>query len=311
MFDETEKHFIIPQKGFLFEHGGRGENKMTENELRQLLHEVKEGRLAVEEALERLKTLPYEDLGFAKVDHHRALRKGFPEVVFCEGKTASQVVEIMQRLCAGRRTILATRAGPGVYEAVRCIFPEAVYNELGRTIVVYRGEQPPRAGNVLVVSAGTADIPVAEEAAVTAEVMGNYVRRCYDVGVAGLHRLLDKLPLFRWAHVVIVVAGMEGALASVVAGLVEQPVIAVPTSVGYGANFKGLSALLTMLNSCASGIGVVNIDNGFGAAALASAITRLMAVAERRDSAHAGTGCKAWGEQKAGGRHHPVGGEGH
>ncbi|WP_084413394.1 nickel pincer cofactor biosynthesis protein LarB [Desulfovirgula thermocuniculi] len=266
---------------------------MTENELRQLLRDVKDGRLAVEDALDRLRTLPYEDLGFAKIDHHRALRKGFPEVVFCEGKTTSQVVEIMKRLCAGNRTILATRASPGVYEAVRRIFPDAVYSELGRTIVVYRGERPPQRGNVLVMSAGTADIPVAEEAAVTAEVMGNCVRRCYDVGVAGLHRLLDKLDLIRWAHVIIVVAGMEGALASVVAGLAEQPVIAVPTSVGYGANFKGLSALLTMLNSCASGIGVVNIDNGFGAAALASAITRMIAGAG---------GC--WGEQtsKVGGQ---------
>jgi hypothetical protein len=250
---------------------------MTREELRLLLEDVRQGRLEVDAAIERLKTLPYEDLGFAKVDHHRALRKGFPEVVFCQGKTTGQVVEIVRRLCGNNRTVLATRAGREVYEAVRAVFPDAVYSELARTIVVYRGERPQPKGNVLVMSAGTADLPVAEEAAVTAEVMGNHVRRCYDVGVAGIHRLLDKLDLIRWAHVIIVVAGMEGALASVVAGLAEQPVVAVPTSIGYGASFHGLAALLTMLNSCASGIGVVNIDNGFGAAALATAITRLMA----------------------------------
>ncbi len=250
---------------------------MTREELRLLLEDVRQGRLEVDAAIEKLRTLPYEDLGFAKVDHHRALRKGFPEVVFCQGKTTGQVVEIVRRLCGNNRTVLATRAGREVYEAVRAVFPDAVYSELARTIVVYRGERPQPKGNVLVMSAGTADLPVAEEAAVTAEVMGNHVRRCYDVGVAGIHRLLDKLDLIRWAHVIIVVAGMEGALASVVAGLAEQPVVAVPTSVGYGASFHGLAALLTMLNSCASGIGVVNIDNGFGAAALATAITRLMA----------------------------------
>ncbi|SHI82067.1 nickel pincer cofactor biosynthesis protein LarB [Desulfofundulus thermosubterraneus] len=249
---------------------------MTKDELRVLLEDVRHGRLEVDAALDRLKTLPYEDLGFAKVDHHRALRKGFPEVVFCQGKTTDQVVEIVQRLCGNNRTVLATRAAREVYEAVRAVFSDAVYSELARTIVVYRGERPQPKGNVLVMSAGTADLPVAEEAVVTAEVMGNHVRRCYDVGVAGIHRLLDKLDLIQWAHVIIVVAGMEGALASVVAGLAEQPVIAVPTSVGYGANFHGLAALLTMLNSCASGIGVVNIDNGFGAAALASAITRMI-----------------------------------
>ncbi|AEG16445.1 1-(5-phosphoribosyl)-5-amino-4-imidazole-carboxylate (AIR) carboxylase [Desulfofundulus kuznetsovii DSM 6115] len=249
---------------------------MTKDELRLLLEDVRRGRLEVDAAIERLKTLPYEDLGFAKVDHHRALRKGFPEVVFCQGKTTEQVVEIVQRLCGNNRTVLATRAAREVYEAVRAVFSDAVYSELARTIVVYRGERPQPKGKVLVMSAGTADLPVAEEAAVTAEVMGNHVRRCYDVGVAGIHRLLDKLEMIRWAQVIIVVAGMEGALASVVAGLAEQPVIAVPTSVGYGASFHGLAALLTMLNSCASGIGVVNIDNGFGAAALASAITRMI-----------------------------------
>jgi len=250
---------------------------MLREDLRQLLEDVKNNRLEIDTALDRLKTMPYEDIGFAKLDHHRAMRKGFPEVVFCQGKTTDQVVEIMKRLCRSERTVLATRAGREVYEAVQNVFDHAVYSELGRTIVVARGEPLPRRGKVLVVTAGTADLPVAEEAAVTAEVMGNHVRRCYDVGVAGIHRLLDNLDLIRWAHVIIVVAGMEGALASVVGGVAEQPVIAVPTSVGYGANFHGLAALLSMLNSCASGVGVVNIDNGFGAAALASAITSLIA----------------------------------
>jgi len=248
---------------------------MTNDELRQLLMDVNKGRLDVDAALDKLKTLPYEDIGFAKLDHHRALRKGFPEVVFCQGKTTAQIVEIMKKLCQNNHTVLATRAGREVFEAVRADLDDAVYSDLARTIVVYRGERSVPKGNVLVVTAGTADMPVAEEAAITAEVMGNQVRRCYDVGVAGIHRLLDKLDMFKWAQVVIVVAGMEGALASVVGGLVEQPVIAVPTSVGYGASFQGLAALLSMLNSCASGVGVVNIDNGFGAATLANAITRI------------------------------------
>ncbi|WP_347488804.1 nickel pincer cofactor biosynthesis protein LarB [Desulfoscipio sp. XC116] len=249
---------------------------MTSAELRQLLLDVNEGRLDVDDALDKLKALPYEDIGFAKLDHHRALRKGFPEVVFCQGKTIRQIVEIMERLSRNNHTVLATRADWEVFEAVRAVLGDAVYSELARTIVICRGERPVPRGNVLVVTAGTADLPVAEEAAVTAEVMGNQVRRCYDVGVAGIHRLLDKLEMFTWAQVVIVVAGMEGALASVVGGLVEQPVIAVPTSVGYGASFQGLAALLGMLNSCASGVGVVNIDNGFGAATLADAIIRLV-----------------------------------
>jgi len=249
---------------------------MTKDDLRLLLEAVKNNELDVDTALKRLKNLPYEDLGYAKLDHHRALRKGFPEVVFCQGKTTEQIVEIYKKLSANNRTILGTRAGPEVYEAVKVVFHDAEYSELGRTLVVKRGNTAPAKGNVLVMSAGTADLPVAEEAAVSAEVMGNNVKRCYDVGVAGIHRLLDKFDLMQWAHVIIVVAGMEGALASVVGGLVEQPVIAVPTSIGYGASFNGLSALLGMLNSCASGVGVVNIDNGFGAAALANSITSLM-----------------------------------
>jgi len=249
---------------------------MVKAELRLLLENVKSGKVDVGCALNKLKTLPYEDLGFAVIDHHRALRKGFPEVVFCQGKTVDQIAQIFDRLCGGQRSILGTRATKEAFEAVRTIFPDAVYNDLARTIVVSRGEQPIKKGNILVMSAGTTDIPVAEEAAITAEVMGNEVRRTYDVGVAGIHRLLDKLDMIRWAHVVIVVAGMEGALASVVGGLADQPIIAVPTSVGYGASFHGLSALLCMLNSCASGMSVVNIDNGFGAAAMANAITQMI-----------------------------------
>jgi len=254
---------------------------MVRDELRQLLEDVKNNRLDVGDALNRLKNLPYEDLGFAVVDHHRALRKGFPEVVFCQGKTVAQVAQIFEKLCDGHRSILGTRAGREVFDAVREIYPDAVYYESARSIVVYRGEKQVKKGKILVMSAGTSDIPVADEAAVTAEVMGNEVRKAYDVGVAGIHRLLDKLDLIRWAQVIIVVAGMEGALASVVGGLADQPVIAVPTSVGYGASFNGLSALLCMLNGCASGVGVVNIDNGFGAGALANAITQMI---ERKDT---------------------------
>ncbi|HPU35240.1 MAG TPA: nickel pincer cofactor biosynthesis protein LarB [Bacillota bacterium] len=268
---------------------------MVKDELRQLLEDVKNNRVDVGDALNRLKNLPYEDLGFAVLDHHRALRKGFPEVVFCQGKTVNQVAQIFKSLCGGKRSILGTRASREAYEAVREIYPDAVYHELARIIVVQRGESPVKKGNILVMSAGTADIPVAEEAAITAEIMGNNVRRLYDVGVAGIHRLLDKLETIRWAHVVIVVAGMEGALASVVGGLCDQPMIAVPTSVGYGASFNGLSALLCMLNSCASGVGVVNIDNGFGAAAMANAITQMLErvrTAETKDLEEPATGVK-------------------
>ncbi|KJS12432.1 MAG: 1-(5-phosphoribosyl)-5-amino-4-imidazole-carboxylate carboxylase [Desulfotomaculum sp. BICA1-6] len=254
---------------------------MTKDELRHVLEAVKNNNLDVDSALGKLKNLPYEDLGFAKVDHHRAIRKGFPEVILCQGKTIEQIVEIFKRLCVNNRAILGTRAGLDVYEAVKNVFPGAEYSHLGRTIVVRQGDATPAKGNVLVMSAGTADLPVAEEAAVTAEVMGNNVQRCYDVGVAGIHRLFDKMDLIRWAQVLIVVAGMEGALASVVGGLAEQPVIAVPTSIGYGASFNGLAALLCMLNSCASGVSVVNIDNGFGAAAMANSITQMIVEAKQ------------------------------
>lgn len=248
---------------------------MTEERLKQLLLALKQGQVSLEEALEKLKFLRYEELGFAKVDHHRALRNGFPEVIFGQGKTEEQIVAIACRLAAAETTVLVTRTNEGVYKAVAEKLPQAQFNALARTIVVPAGEIPPTGGKVAVLSAGTADLPVAEEAAVTAEVMGNEVERIYDVGVAGIHRLLDQMEKVRQVDVVIVVAGMEGALASVVAGMVAQPVIAVPTSVGYGASFGGLAALLTMLNSCATGVGVVNIDNGFGAAALATSITRL------------------------------------
>lgn len=247
---------------------------MTENKLRELLECVRTGKISLEEALNRIKKLGYEDLVFAKIDHHRALRQGFPEVIFGPGKTKDQILAICHRLYRAGSTVLVTRTTEEVFQAVSAELPSAQFNPLARTIVIPAGEIPPTGGKVAVLSAGTADLPVAEEAAVTAEVMGNEVERIYDVGVAGIHRLLDQMDKVREADVIIVVAGMEGALASVVAGMVSQPVIAVPTSVGYGASFGGLAALLTMLNSCAIGVGVVNIDNGFGAAALATAITR-------------------------------------
>lgn len=248
---------------------------MNEFQLRQLLEAVHASQLSVDEAILSLKRLPFEDLGYARLDTHRSLRNGFPEVVFCLGKRTEQIVGIIARLAQGNEPVLATRAIPEVAEAVKNILPEADYNEIGRTIVVEKQPIPKASGKILVVSAGTADIPVAEEAAVTADVMGNHVERLYDVGVAGLHRLLSDLDLILSASVLIVVAGMEGALPSVVGGLVERPVIAVPTSVGYGASFGGIAALLGMLNSCASGVTVVNIDNGFGAGYAASLINGL------------------------------------
>ncbi|MGI6406471.1 MAG: nickel pincer cofactor biosynthesis protein LarB [Syntrophaceticus sp.] len=245
---------------------------MGKNELRILLESLLSGKVTVEEALEQLAQLPYENLGYARLDHHRELRTGFPEVVFCQGKTVEQVAEIFVRLAAKSKTVLGTRASLDAFNAVKERCPDAVYHQLARCIVIPSEEECEEKGDVLVASAGTADMPVAEEAAVSAETMGLKVSRLYDVGVAGIHRLLEHSSLLQQASVVIVVAGMEGALASVVGGLTKRPIIAVPTSVGYGANFGGLSALLAMLNSCASGVGVVNIDNGFGAASLAYAI---------------------------------------
>lgn len=248
---------------------------MDKDNLKDLLTLVRDGKLGIDQALESLKTLPFEDLGFAKVDHHRSLRTGFPEVIFCQGKQPDQVKAIIEKLLPKCRSILATRAGADVFDAVKEVCPEAVYHPVARCITVEQGPGPRYQSPVLVVSAGTADLPVAEEAAVTAEIMGNTVTRLYDVGVAGIHRLFYHKNILDSAAVIIVVAGMEGALASVVGGLVAVPVLAVPTSVGYGASFGGIAALLAMLNSCASGVSVVNIDNGFGAASVASAIIRL------------------------------------
>ena len=241
-----------------------------------LLESVRDGDIDPGEALEELRMLPYEDLGFAKVDHHRNLRTGFPEVIYSSGKTPEQVARIAQAILdRGASVLLATRADTDTFDAVRQVAPDAVYHETAHIISVQRDLPTPTEGMVLVAAAGTSDMPVAEEAAVTAESMGNKVERLYDVGVAGIHRLLDKVDLLRSARVLIVVAGMEGALASIIAGLVDKPVIGVPTSVGYGASFGGLAPLLTMLNSCAAGVSVVNIDNGFGAGYLASIINRL------------------------------------
>jgi pyridinium-3,5-biscarboxylic acid mononucleotide synthase len=243
--------------------------------LRQLLEDIHHQRTTPEEGLEVLRHLPYEDLGFAQIDHHRGLRQGFPEVVFCQGKTVEQVCQIVQRIRATGSDVLATRASQDVFAAVHEAFPEAVYYAQGSALVVRSGDRPRTKGMVLVVSAGTSDIPVAEEAAITAETLGSTTERLYDVGVAGIHRLLDRREKLFQARVLIVVAGMEGALASVVGGLVDKPVIAVPTSVGYGASFGGIAALLAMLNSCAAGVATVNIDNGFGAGYIAHSINVL------------------------------------
>jgi hypothetical protein len=240
-----------------------------------LLSAVRDGNTSVETALEQLKDLPYQDLGFAKIDTHRHLRMGVPEVIFCQGKTIEQIVAIAQRLTQHNRNIMATRASREVYERILAVAEQAEYHEAARIVVVRPEPLPEKVGQIAVVCAGTADIPVADEARVVAETLGNYVEQFYDVGVAGIHRLLDQREKIRQANVVITVAGMEGALASVVGGLVDKPVIAVPTSVGYGASFHGLAALLTMLNSCAPGISVVNIDNGFGAGYQAHLINQL------------------------------------
>jgi len=247
---------------------------MDPKALRELLEAVRDGRVAPAEAADRLRTLPYEDLGFAKVDHHRALRRGFPEAVFGAGKTAEQIVAIVERIAAHGQNVLVTRTTAEVHRHVVAVRPSARFHEAARCVTVEVAPVSPLGGPVAVVAAGTSDVPVAEEAAVTAAFHGASIERIYDVGVAGLHRLLDQAATIRQARVVVVVAGMEGALPSVVAGLVDAPVIAVPTSVGYGASFNGLAALLAMLNSCASGVGVVNIDNGFGAGHLACMMLR-------------------------------------
>lgn len=243
--------------------------------IRKLFEQVRRGEILPDEAVDRLRHLPFEDLGFAKVDHHRALRAGMPEVIFGQGKTPAQTAGIFLRLAKQGGNVLATRADLAQFTAVKKKVRNAQYRELARAIVLKRDSQIYGKGIVAVVSAGTSDIPVAEEALVTAEIMGNNVQHFYDVGVAGIHRLLANREALTQARVVIVCAGMEGALPSVVGGLVGVPVIAVPTSIGYGASFKGLTALLGMLNSCASNVSVVNIDNGFGAGYVASLINRL------------------------------------
>jgi len=247
---------------------------VKEGTLRELLLAFRRGEVTLEDVLARLRHLPYEDLGFAKLDHHRHLRQGFPEVVFGQGKTPEQIAAIVARLLEHSALALVTRTDEAAYAAVRRIAPEAVYHPQARMITIRQGAPPEPEGLIAVVSAGTADIPVAEEAAVTAEALGNRVERFYDVGVAGLHRLLSFHERLRAARVIVCVAGMEGALPSVVGGLVGVPVIAVPTSVGYGAGQGGVAALLGMLNSCAANVVVVNIDNGFGAGFVASLINQ-------------------------------------
>jgi len=248
---------------------------MTKEDLEKLLRDVQERKITVAEGLKILRELPYKDIGIAKIDYHRELRKGQPEVIYCEGKTTAQIEQIVSEMLKTNQNILATRANPEVYRCVQSLYNDAEYYETARIIFIRKKELIFPETYIAVVSAGTSDIPVAEEAAVTAELFGNRVQRIYDVGVAGLHRLLGHLDVIQNAKVIIAVAGMEGALASVLGGLVDKPVLAVPTSVGYGAGFKGLSALLSMLNSCASGVAVLNIDNGFGAGYMASMINKL------------------------------------
>ena len=248
---------------------------MTLKDIEKLLEEVKSGKKEIVEALEILKNFPYSDLGFARIDHHREIRTGYPEIVYCAGKTIDQTKEIFKIMAERENNVIGTRAEVKMFEAVKEVVPEALYFKEARIINIKKKEPEISESTIAVITAGTSDIPVAEEAAVTAELLGNRVLRIYDAGVAGIHRLVDKLPEIRKCRVVIVIAGMEGALASVVGGLIDKPIIAVPTSVGYGANFGGISALLAMLTSCSAGVTVVNIDNGFGAAFSASMINRL------------------------------------
>jgi len=241
--------------------------------IKSLIKKISTKRISTREAHKILRDLPYKDIGFAKLDHHRTLRRGFPEVVYCKGKTLQQVKGILKVLYGKSRTLILTRANAKLFKAIKGDFPKLAFNE--RAKMIYLGDTKPKKGkSVLIVTGGTADLPIAEEAMLTLKIMGNRVSMLCDVGVAGLHRLLDNKGKLSSANVIIVVAGMEGALASVVSGLVRKPVIAVPTSVGYGASFKGIAPLLTMLNSCSPGIGVVNIDNGFGAGYLASLVNR-------------------------------------
>jgi NCAIR mutase (PurE)-related protein len=248
---------------------------MTRNEIEKLLKEIKSGTKSVEEALEVLQNFPYTELGYARIDHHREMRTGYPEIVYCAGKTIEQVIGIFKVMSDRENNVIGTRADEKMFKSVKRIIPEAVYYPVARIISIKQKEISSPESKIAVITAGTSDMPVAEEAAVTAELLGNKVLRIYDAGVAGIHRLVDKLPEIRNCRVIIVIAGMEGALASVVGGLVDKLVIAVPTSVGYGANFGGISALLAMLTSCSSGVTVVNIDNGFGAGFSASMINQM------------------------------------
>lgn len=258
---------------------------MDEVFLTDLLRKIKDGQVDIKAALAILRKLPFEDLGYAKIDYHRCMRQGVPEVVLCQGKTIDQVQGIVSRLAETHTNVLASRATPEMFHGIQKVEPHCLYHELARMVIV-NPKEVERVGNIAVVSAGTSDIPVAEEAAVTAETLGNLVHRVYDVGVAGIHRLLDNCDELFQANVIVVVAGMEGALASVVGGIVGCPVIGVPTSVGYGASFGGIAALLSMLNSCASGVSVVNIDNGFGAGYQASLINRIAEGRTAADSIH-------------------------
>jgi pyridinium-3,5-biscarboxylic acid mononucleotide synthase len=252
---------------------------MTAEQLRRLLDAVRGGEVGADAAADTilgvLRASPIDDLGFARIDTHRELRQGFPEVIFGVGKTPAQIAAIAERIAGRGQALLVTRATPDAHDAVRLVVPDVTYHAAARAITLRQGEMPAGHGTILIACAGTSDLPVAEEAAITADLMGNTVDRLYDVGVAGIHRLLREQARLAAARIIIVVAGMEGALPSVVAGLVKVPVIAVPTSVGYGASFGGLAALLGMLNSCANGVSVVNIDNGFGAACVASSINHL------------------------------------
>lgn len=249
--------------------------KVDRYQLKILLEKIRDKKIDISSALNKLKQLPYKNLKFSKIDTHRSLRKGFPEVVFCPGKTIKQIKEIINQMIKNENNILLTRSNEDIFKVIKKKYPKAKYNQLGKTIVIQKKKIEKNKGLILIITAGTSDIPVAEEAYVTAEVMGNKVEKLYDVGVAGIHRLLSHHEKINKANVIIVVAGMDGALASVVGGLVDKPIITVPTSIGYGASFHGLAALLTMLNNCASGIAVVNIDNGFGAAHIASLINNI------------------------------------
>lgn len=248
---------------------------MNAKEVENLLIKVRKGETSIEEALEVLKNFPYTDLGFARIDNHREMRTGYPEIIYCAGKSVEQVREIFRVMSEKENNIIGTRANNEMYEAVQSISSDALYYPVARIISLQKKKPESPASRIAIITAGTSDIPVAEEAAITAELLGNNVLRIYDAGVAGIHRLVDKLPEIRNCRVIIVIAGMEGALASVVGGLVDKPVIAVPTSVGYGANFGGISALLAMLTSCSTGVTVVNIDNGFGAGFAASMINKI------------------------------------